>query len=121
MQSSCCSVPCKQLSLLFLSGGQCQVVFSFNTYIRSSFPAGPTFFWGRYLNYRKPEDFIVIENYTEYFTSMHWSSWHDWDGHVIWFFTHNTCIVMGLLLAIAILIGYVCLKFSSVQRPEMSI
>ncbi|XP_045184683.1 uncharacterized protein LOC123542758 [Mercenaria mercenaria] len=57
----------------------------FVPYASVMFSTGPTFLWGRYLNYPRKEEFNIIENQDRYLHILHGSSWHSVDGVVIWY------------------------------------
>ncbi|KAH3822308.1 uncharacterized protein LOC127831054 [Dreissena polymorpha] len=69
---------------------------------------GPTYFWGRFLNYVHQEEFLVVGNHSEYLHLKHGSSWHTWDGVLIWYFFNRAgfffLIVFLAIMALAVVL-----------------
>ncbi|XP_052760937.1 uncharacterized protein LOC128203531 [Mya arenaria] len=65
---------------------------------------GPTYFWGRYLHFTRHDQFLILSNYTEYLGLIHGSSWHSWDGIIIWYFFNRAgFLILLILLALGVL------------------
>lgn len=75
-------------------------------YATTIFSTGPMFFWGRLQNYPFQDEIHIVKNVSEYLDLMHGSSWHSWDGVMIWwiFNTHilRYMLVVGLALALSL-------------------
>ncbi|KAH3822333.1 uncharacterized protein LOC127831636 [Dreissena polymorpha] len=82
-------------------------------YPSTVFVTGPTYFWGRYLNYPRHEQFYIVNNYTSYLHLLHGSSWHTWDGDVIWYFFNRAGQFWGLLLTslTVFLLAWCCVNY----------
>lgn len=63
-------------------------------------------FSGRYLNYKRQNEFFVVHDFPKYARSMHFSSWHQLDGHVIWFFFNHGYWFLMLVMSAIIGLGY---------------
>jgi len=79
--------------------------------------AGTMFFWGRYLNYPHKEQFHIIPSYDGYIIHYHASSWHHWDGRIIWFFFNRPNLFWFLLTLVTVLTIAGC--FGVRKRKDM--
>ncbi|XP_060601795.1 uncharacterized protein LOC132755029 [Ruditapes philippinarum] len=73
-------------------------------YANTMFSTGPTFLWGRYLNYRDQNQFYIINNssYSNYLVLMHNSSWHSWDGIIVWYLFRDTRMLLVVMTSLAL-------------------
>ena len=67
--------------------------------------------WGRMKNYpRAEEDVFWVFNHSQYFDLMHGSSWHSWDGKIVWyFFNHDDQFWRSLIAVTSFLVSIVTL------------
>ncbi|XP_045161762.2 uncharacterized protein LOC123526584 [Mercenaria mercenaria] len=75
-------------------------------YANTMFSTGPTFLWGRYLNYRDPQQFYIINStiYSHYLVLLHNSSWHSWDGKIVWYLFKDTRMLLLVLASLTLLL-----------------
>ena len=45
---------------------------------------------------------------------MHWSSWHNWDGHVVWFAAHNSTF-FGLAVIVIVCVFIAVKKYTGLN------
>ncbi|KAL4219772.1 hypothetical protein ACF0H5_020185 [Mactra antiquata] len=85
-------------------------------YANTMFTTGPLFLWGRYLNFDQQSSFHMISNktYSKYLHLLHNSSWHSWDGIVIWFFFKDRVSFLFFLFALTLVLStvYVVIKYN---------
>lgn len=74
-------------------------------YANTMFSTGPTFLWGRYLNYPNKSQFYSIDRakYSKYIEVLHNSSWHSWDGKIVWYLFKDPKKMAVVLTALAFL------------------
>ena len=77
--------------------------------------SGTMFFWGRYLNYPRKSEFYILPHYRDYIVHYHDSSWHHWDGKVVWYFFNHAFLFWTLLAIIFICIGGIYIYFLKVE------
>lgn len=75
-------------------------------YANTMFSTGPMFLWGRYLNYPNKQEFYNINNssYSKYIEILHSSSWHSWDGRIVWFLFKDPKIFFAMITSLTFLL-----------------
>ncbi|XP_052243098.1 uncharacterized protein LOC127853019 isoform X1 [Dreissena polymorpha] len=84
-------------------------------YATNMFSIGTMFFWGRYLNYPRKSEFYILPHYRDYIVHYHDSSWHHWDGKVVWYFFNHAFLFWTLLAIIFICIVVIYRYFLKVE------
>ena len=69
-------------------------------YATTIFSTGPMFFWGRLQNYPYQDEIYIVKNASEYLDLMHGSSWHSWDGVIIWWIFNTSFVKYCLIIVV---------------------
>ena len=77
-------------------------------YATTIFSTGPMFFWGRLQNYPYQDEIYIVKNVSEYLVIMHGSSWHSWDGKMIWWIFNTNILKYVSVVALAIVLALYC-------------
>ncbi|XP_052820791.1 uncharacterized protein LOC128246569 [Mya arenaria] len=82
-------------------------------YASTMFSTGPMFMWGRYLNYPHQEEFLAVKNETfrDYIVLLHESSWHSWDGVVVWYFFKDVRTLLYIVCALVVISISLCILY----------
>ncbi|KAL4224582.1 hypothetical protein ACF0H5_015282 [Mactra antiquata] len=92
-------------------------------YANTMLATGPLFLWGRYLNYNEKASFYIIKNatYSKYLQLLHNSSWHSWDGLIIWYFFKDRKSLAILIVSVTFIVtlGIFYYKHRKKSIPEL--
>lgn len=86
------------------------------------FFAGPTFFWGRYLNYERKDEFLIVDDFEEYMDPNHARTWHSVDSKIIWHFQNHAqhLRIFTYFLVFIVTLFVMCVFYRYCFKPKLT-